>query len=141
MHQLVKGGKWIFGWAIVGPNGEIPIPPEAFSEYAYQFGETILFFKGSQTSGGFSMGRPERIAQSKIDLQMRAIGEGVIDQFRQVIQPPDLGLKPGDRLLVGRGSGLALGFWQRGPIYQEALQHSEVQIFSIDSFQRRSNPE
>jgi len=29
MPQLVKGGKWVFGWVIVGFQGELTIPPEA----------------------------------------------------------------------------------------------------------------
>ena len=68
MPQLVKGGKWVFGWVIVGPNRELPIPPEAFQEYGFQPREKILFIRGSQTSGGFGISRPEKIQQSKIDL-------------------------------------------------------------------------
>jgi hypothetical protein len=32
---------------------------------------------------------------------------------------------------VVRGSGLALGFVQRGPIYEEASRHPEIEVFSI----------
>jgi hypothetical protein len=71
LPHLVKGGKWVFGWAIVGLSGEIPIPPEAFSEYQLQFGEEVCFIKGSQTSGGFRIGRPERLAESEINLGLR----------------------------------------------------------------------
>lgn len=131
MPQLVKGGKWVFGWAIVGSNGEIPIPPNAFREYGYQFGEDVYFIKGSQTSGGFSMGRSERLAQSKIDLGLRLLGQGVIDPSRQIAHSPNLGLNPRARLLVVRGSGLALGFLQHGPIYGEALRHLELETFTI----------
>ena len=133
MPQLVKGGKWVFGWAVVGPNGEIPIPPKAFSEYQDHFGEIVFFIKGSRTSGGFSVGRSERLAQSKIDLRLRFLGQGVIDPFRHMVQPPDLGLTSGERLLVVRGSGLALGFLQRGPIYEEALLHLDIETFTTDS--------
>jgi hypothetical protein len=133
MPQLVKGGKWVFGWSIIGMNSEIPIPPKAFSEYRYQFGETVFFLKGSQTSGGFSMGRIEKLAQSKIDLGSLILGQGVIGQSRKLAKPGDLGLHSGERLLVVRGSGLALGFLQRGPIYAEALMHPKIETFSIDS--------
>lgn len=37
--------------------------------------------------------------------------------------PTALGVRPGDRLLVVRGSGRALGFVARGPIFGEALLH------------------
>ena len=33
MPQLVKGGKYIFGWSKVGKEGKIKIPPEAYEEY------------------------------------------------------------------------------------------------------------
>ena len=131
MPQLVKGGKWIFGWVVVGSNCEIPIPPEAFTEYGFQSGETVFFIRGSRTSGGFSIGRSEKLVQSKIDLRLRGLGQGTIDQVRPLVLPPDIGLKPGDRLLVGRGSGLALGFLQRGPIFEEAQKHTELEIFTV----------
>ena len=35
MQQLVKGGKWVFGWIIVSPGGEVQIPPNAFAEYGF----------------------------------------------------------------------------------------------------------
>jgi hypothetical protein len=44
--------------------------------------------------------------------------------------PSALGFQPGERLLVVRGSGLALGFVPRGPIYEEALRHTEIEVFS-----------
>ena len=129
MPQLVKGGKWVFGWAIVGSNGEIPIPPDAFREYRYQFGEDVYFFKGSRTSGGFSIGRSERLVQSTIGLGLRNLGQGMIDSSQQMAHSPNLGLNPGARLLVVRGSGLALGFLERGRIYEEALKHPELETF------------
>ena len=131
MPQIAKGGKWVFGWVIIGPRGEIPIPPEAYLEYGFQPGESVIFIEGSRTSGGFGMGRFERLVQSKTDLLKRSLGQGLIDQKHYIAHPPKIGLKPGDRLLVGRGSGFALGFLQHGPIIQEALLHPEIETFSI----------
>jgi hypothetical protein len=128
--QLVKGGKWVFGWAIVGADGEIPIPPKAFLEYKYQFGEEVYFIKGSQTSGGFSIGRSERLTKSKINLGLHLLSQGMIDQSRMIAHPSNLDLKPGERLLVVRGSGVALGFLQRGPIYEEALRYIEIETYA-----------
>jgi len=28
MPQLVKGRKWVFGWVVVGQQGEVRIPPD-----------------------------------------------------------------------------------------------------------------
>ncbi len=131
MPQLVKGGKWIFGWCVVGLAGEIQIPPEAYAEYGFQSGESVLFLRGSQRSGGFGIGRRERLAQAQIPLQRRAFGQGMLDGTGQVALPPEAGVKSGERLLVVRGSGLALGFLQRGPIYEEALSHPEIETFSL----------
>jgi len=72
MPQLVKGGKWVFGWAVVGPGGGIRIPPQAYAEYGFQPGERVLFLHGSQRSGGFGIGRPETLAQAQIPLPRRA---------------------------------------------------------------------
>jgi hypothetical protein len=36
---------------------------------------------------------------------------------------------PGDRLLTVKGSGLALGFALRGPLVDEALTHTEIEVF------------
>lgn len=129
MPQLVKGGKWVFGWVVVGSGGEVRIPPAAFVEYGFQPGERVLFLRGSRSSGGFSIGRPGRLAQASIPLQSRAVGEAVIDEARRVRFPPETGVRPGERLLVVRGSGLALGFVQHGPVYEEAMNHPEIDTF------------
>jgi hypothetical protein len=130
MPQLAKGGKWVFGWVVVGPGGEVQIPPDAYAEYGFQAGETVIFIRGSRRSGGFGIGRPERLAQTKISLQSRTFGQGTIHTTGRVALPPETDVKAGDRLLVARGSGLALGFLQRGPIYEEALLHPEIEVFS-----------
>ena len=38
-------------------------------------------------------------------------------------------MQPGDRLLAVLGSGHAVGFLARGPIYQAALEHNEIEFF------------
>ena len=131
MPQLVKGGKWVFGWVIVGPRREIRIPPEAYAEYGFRIGEPVLLLPGSRTSGGFGIGRREILEQAVINLSQRAIGGGVIGEKEQLTLPPEVDVAPGDRLLVARGSGKALGFVQRGPIYMEALNHPEIEIFDL----------
>ena len=41
-------------------------------------------------------------------------------------------MRPDGRLLVVRGSGRALGFLARGPIYDQALQHPELETFGTE---------
>jgi hypothetical protein len=129
MPQLAKGGKWVFGWVLVGPDRDIRIPPEAYAEYGFQAGEEVVFLAGSRASGGFGIGRPEKLKQSAIPLARRAIARGRIGEGGRVALPPETGAEPGQRLLAGRGSGLALGFLRQGRIVAEALRHPELEVF------------
>jgi len=132
MPQLAKGGKWVFGWAIVGQQGELPIPPQAWDEYRFQAGEEVIFLAGSRTSGGFGLSTPRLLAQAVAPLQTRALARGSIGHDGQLVIPAASGMRPGDRLLVVRGSGRALGFLARGPIYDQALQHPELETFGTE---------
>jgi hypothetical protein len=127
MPQLVKGGKWVYGWCVVGGKNDILIPPEAGSEYGFQAGEMVFITCGSRCSGGFGIARPDKLAGSK--LHRRYIGQTKIGVSGNVVLPPDVAVKPGEYLLAVRGSWLALGFVQRGPIIEEALVHDEIQVY------------
>jgi hypothetical protein len=127
MPQLVKGGKWVFGWVVVGPGHEVCIPPEAYAEYGFRPGDVVFFMKSSRSSGGFGLGKQEILAASPI--LSRRLAEGIVTSEGLVHLPPEMAIQPGERLLVVRGSGLALGFLQRGPICDEALKHPELETF------------
>lgn len=129
MPQLVKGGKWVFGWAIVGPGRELTIPPEAWDEYRFQVGDEVLFVPGSRRSGGIGISHPRLLADTPGLLVARALAWERIEAPGWVVVPETVGVQPGDRMLVVRGSGRALGFVTRGPIYEEALQHPELALF------------
>jgi hypothetical protein len=129
MPQLVKGGKWVFGWVIVGLAGELPIPPEAWDEYRFQVGDEVIFLPGSRRSGGFGLSHPRLMADRPAPLEARALARGRIEDRGWVVMPAAVGVQPGDRLLAVRGSGRALGFVARGPIYEEALRHPELACF------------
>ena len=126
MPQLVKGGKWIFGWVVVQPGIKIIIPPEAYREYGFQAGEEIVFTRGSRRSGGFGIGRADKLPPL---LKKRVLAQGRMGRHGRVVLPPEVGVQVGDRLLAGRGSGYALGFVAQGPIYKEALKHPELEVF------------
>jgi hypothetical protein len=126
MPQLVKGGKWVFGWVIAESGGEITIPPEAYREYGFRAGDEVIFLKGSRRSGGFGVGRADRIPAL---LRKRILGQGQVDENGRVTAPPNVGVQPGDRLLAVRGSGYALGLVARGPICEEATKHAELETF------------
>ena len=128
MPQLVKGGKWVFGWVIVGPRRELVIPPAAWDEYQFQERDEVIFLPGSRRSGGFGLSHTRLLAGVPAPLQARALAWGRVDASGRVMVPAAVAVQPGDRLLVVRGSGRALGFVARGPVYEEALRHSELLI-------------
>lgn len=134
MPQLVKGGKWVFGWVVVGPEREITIPPEAWREFGFRDGDEAIFTPGSRRSGGFGVSRPGLMAEVRrkmAEAGLRELGRGQFENGR-VTAPPEIGVKPGDRLLAVRGSRYGLGFVVKGPIYGEALKHTNIEVFGGD---------
>ena len=131
MPQMNKGGKWVFGWCVVSSSGEIRIPPAAFIEYGFQVGEPIIYLRGSRRSGGFSVGRQEKLGGSSTPLLRRSIGQGLIQEKEQIAVPPGTGIQPGQRLLAVRGSGYAVLFLTGGPIHEEAQNRPEIETFNL----------
>ncbi|MBN1993531.1 MAG: hypothetical protein JW953_12595 [Anaerolineae bacterium] len=157
MPQLVKGGKHTFGWCRVGAAGRIIIPPEALAEYRLQEKEKLILVPGSRTSGGFGLGSPEAVRKSPLGavldvhsgLREYRLPEGEVIEYNGrpyswvelrhggVAIPPETlkkyGVGIGVKLLVIRGSGLAIGFAVRGPIVAEAKKHPELEIFAPET--------
>jgi hypothetical protein len=133
MPQLVKGGKWVFSWVKVGPEGELPIPGDAWAEYGFRAGEEALFLRGSRTSGGFGLSTPRLLTRTGDALQRRILDRSRIEAQQWVTLPAELGVSAGARLLAVRGSGRALGFVAQGPIYDEALRHPELAELRVPS--------
>jgi hypothetical protein len=153
MPQLVRGGKHTFGWSRVGDGGRIVIPPEALEDYALRESEMLILVPGSRTSGGFGLTSREALDGSPLggegalyaELERLRVPEGEVIEHRGKptcwvelrdggidIPPGTLrmyGIRVYDKLLVMRGSGLALGFAVRGRIVEEALNHSELAVF------------
>jgi hypothetical protein len=130
MPRLVKGGKWAYGWVVVGPEGEITIPPEAWREFGFRAGDEAIFTPGSRKSGGFAISRPELMAEFSERLgsgTLRVLARGRFGD-RRVTVPPEVGVQPGDRLLAVCGSRYGLGFVAQGPIYEEALKRPEEEL-------------
>jgi hypothetical protein len=132
MPRLVKGGKWAYGWAVVGSDREVTVPPEAWREFGFHAEAEALFLPGSQRSGGFAVSTRELMAEASERLggsSLRVLGWGRFSIDGRLVLPPELGAEPGARLLAVRGSRFGLGFVVRGPIYKEALRHPELEIF------------
>jgi hypothetical protein len=129
MPQMNKGGKWVFGWCVIGVGREIRIPLEAFVEYGFQAGEPVIFLRGSRRSGGFSLGRLEKLAGTNSSLLRRSLGNGAIGSERRVAIPAEMDIQLGERLLAVRGSGYAVLFLRHGPIFEAAANHPEIEVF------------
>jgi bifunctional DNA-binding transcriptional regulator/antitoxin component of YhaV-PrlF toxin-antitoxin module len=153
MPQLVKGGKHTFGWSLVGNTGRIVIPSDALEEYRFKESDKLIMIPGSRTSGGFSLGLKESLLTSPLgavlnhcpELEHFQTPEGEIiiynDKPFSWVQLnngsfyvplntlKEYGIKTDDKLLLIRGSGMALGFAVRGPIVEEANMHPELEKF------------
>jgi len=154
MPQLARGGKYVYGWSMVSDKGKIPLPPEAMGEYGLKKHDKVILMSGSRRSGGFAVTTPGHLAGSPLSgvlqrfprlrtFQMppgrvvRLEGrpfcwtsieeDGSINLSDEVLREYEI--LPGDRLLTVRGSGLALGFALRGPLVDEALTHTEIEVF------------
>ncbi len=129
MPRLSRGGKWVFGWSVVGANRTICVPPEAGLEYGFAPGMDVYLVRGSRTSGGFSVARRESFPAQGL-LRQRIVTVGTLEGNNRLHLPEEVDVMGGERLLAVRGSGLALGFLQRGPIHELALQHPEIGVFT-----------
>jgi hypothetical protein len=132
MPQLVRGGKWVFGWTVVGPRRGLVVPPAAWDEYGFRVGDQVAFVPGSQRSGGFGLSHGRLLTEAPAPLRARALAAARIVETGRVTVPPAVDAHPGEVLLVVRGSGRALGFIARGPIYREATGHPELACYGGD---------
>jgi len=154
MPRLVKGGKYVYGWSEVDSNGRIVVPSEALEEYGFKDAGKVILMPSSKRSGGFALTTPSLLKNSRLsvildgeprlaEFQLRE-GETVTVGTRtycwvklngkgEFVVPVETlkayGVNLGDRLLVGRGSGLALAFIAKGPIVAEAKKHSGLAVF------------
>ena len=154
MPQLIKGGKYIFGWSIVNKDGRISIPDEAKEEYSFKPYDKVYILQGSRTSKGFAITN-KRIIKNSILINIikdmpdlfnfSKLDNGYIEKNNKIYAWSEVdndgyfridlkvlnkySIRVGDKLLVGRGSGFALAFIKEGMIVKEALQHSELELF------------
>jgi len=155
MPQLVKGGKYVFGWTTLNNELRIRIPDETFDEYEFIKTDKLIIISGSKSSGGFSIITPDSIVNSKLSnnivkligykketdsfikdkLEIIKFGNRLIswtslDKEKYFRLSKELvesfNLKIGCKLLVGRGSGLGPAFIAKGTIYNEALKHKDL---------------
>jgi bifunctional DNA-binding transcriptional regulator/antitoxin component of YhaV-PrlF toxin-antitoxin module len=154
MPRLVKGGKYVYGWSEVNSNGQIVVPNEALEEYGFKDTNKVIVMSASKRSGGFALTTPSLLKNSQLSIildenprlagyqlpegQTMTVGTRTycwvkLNNKGEFVVPTETlrayGVSLGDRLLVGRGSGLALAFIAKGPIVAEAKKHSGLALF------------
>lgn len=153
MPQLVKGGKHVYGWSKVGPNGRIVVPNEAIIEYGFETVSKVILMPASKRSGGFALTTPSLLKNSQLsvilDREPRLAefqlheGETVTigarlycwvklnnEKFTVPVQTlKEYGVNVGNKLLSVRGSSLALSFVVKGPLIEEAKKHPNLATF------------
>jgi hypothetical protein len=109
MPQLVKGGKYVFGWVYVRKDGSITIPNEAYLEYGFIQDKNGFITSGSKRSGGFGL-TSARLLKNSILSKTLIENQNQSSKKRKV-------------------SMVKLGFIAKGPIYREAEKYSEIPLF------------
>jgi hypothetical protein len=154
LPQLVKGGKYAYGWSEVSSTGQIAVPSEALAEYNLTTQCKVILLSGSARSGGFAL---TTVSLLKNSVLSRPIDEnpmlarfqlpegeaitvagkpwcwvklntdGCITVPLQTLK--QYGVNAGDRLLAVRGSRFALAFCVKGPVIDEAKRHPSLAMF------------
>jgi bifunctional DNA-binding transcriptional regulator/antitoxin component of YhaV-PrlF toxin-antitoxin module len=144
----------VYGWSEVGNSGKIVIPDEALVEYNFQIPDKVILLAGSKTSGGFVMTTVSRLMNSALSrflednpkLASFQLPEGetimvtrkpccwvTLKTDRRITVPfktlKTYGIKKGDQLLSVRGSRIGLGVCVKGPLIDEAQQHTNLVHF------------
>ena len=150
MPQMSKGGKYIFGWALIRENGKVIFPTPAVEEYKLQKEQHIYIVSGSKQTGGFcvmtepllSCSKLRHILQENPNLADRTLKEGELISYKGrkygwltlkdngvYISPSlmqTLDIKIGDKLLAIRSSDIAFTMGAKGSLIQKAYAYKGV---------------
>ena len=78
MPQMSKGGKYIFGWALIHENGQVIFPAPAVEEYKLHQEQYIYIVSGSKQTGGFCVMSEPLLSRSKLNQQPRRRASGLL---------------------------------------------------------------
>lgn len=67
MPQMSKGGKYIFGWALIRENGQVIFPVPAVEEYKLHQEQYIYIVSGSKQTGGFCVMSEPLLSRSTLN--------------------------------------------------------------------------
>ena len=155
MPQLNPGGKFIFGWSVIRPDGTVRLPEQAMREYGAAREGKVYLFTGSRSTGGFCVTRRKLLKGSRLghiltelpQLDQYSEKEGELIPYKgrrycwaalseagELVLTGKmrraLELEPGDRLLSIRSSDIAFTMGARGPLLARARDYSgEIPVF------------
>lgn len=156
MPQLNKGGKYVFGWLIIGDNSEIYFPVMALEEYCLIQDPEIIIFTGSKSTGGFCVTNSRMLQASKLKHILGDLpeltkhlekGPGDFTEYKGrsyawlplskdgTIKIPQhtmsfLNLACGQKLMAIRSSDIAFTMGAKGPLIEKGLKYSGyIEVF------------
>ena len=155
MVQLRPGGKNVFSWCKIQPNGQLQLPPDVCDEYALGATDKVIAFSGSKQTGGFCVSTEALLATSALahileDMPELAryatpagsitmykgrqyawlaiTAEGVLTLNEEFMTGFDL--QTGDKLLAIRSSNIAFTLGAKGPLIETAeIYEGDIAVF------------
>ena len=154
MPQIVKGGKYIYGWLIIKSDKSINLPKMVIEEYKISDKDKCILFTGSKTTGGFCLSTISLLEKSMLKnilIDNRELWEcripeqefikykgrkycwipincGKLVLNKNTLTECDLIID--DKLLSIRSSNIAFTLGVKGPIIEQAKKYSgEIEIF------------
>lgn len=153
MPQLAKGGKFVYGWSPISPNGQVNLPPQVVQEYQLPSNGKLILMSSSKISGGFCVTSKAMLEHSQLSVILKdnpplaryTLPEGKTIKYKgrqycwvtmkdkslwlseETMRTYDV--KSSDRLLSIRSSNIAFALIVKGPIISEAKKHSELETF------------
>ena len=144
MPQLRHQGKHVYGWSIIREDNTLYFPPDIIKEYSLEKNSDIILFTASKISGGFCISKLDTLKSSKLSKIIKdnpILEDG--DNIGQIIKykgknychlemtnqyniklnaemMEHFNLKPGDKLLIIRGSNIAFDCILKGPLIEVA---------------------
>ena len=155
MPQMNKGGKFIFGKALIRENGIVQFPKQAIDEYNISSEGKVILFTGSKSTGGFCVTRKGLLEPSKLGhiltenpkLREYKVEQGSFIKYKGrsytwiditeegIIQLSKemmgfLKIEPGMKLLSIRSSDIAFTMGAYGRLVDDSMKHEdEIPVF------------
>lgn len=149
--QVTKGGKYVFGWSTISPEGKVILPSEALTEYGIHVGDPVVLSTGSAKSGGFivivgelmdgtvfekvlmmltNLKKGEVVSyKGRSYCMCRVLDGGVVSLNSELLNL--FGVETGSKLLSIRSSNIAFTMAAKGSLVVKAIQFDAANLNGI----------